>query len=927
MALIPLTEPERLPPFNLARGAATDTAPPPFDFQGVTMRVFPLKADFLTLAKFCDNYLNLAPEFACFRPSMSFVLLCIVNYGKMSLDAGNLGWTSQNELLFSVPLEWYEPKNGSNAYKGLAQVAPFIFVDNEASQVVGREVYGWPKVQGWFTGGVDAWARHPRARRHLLGLTTNVFERLYLGERPEPRELLLVEQEPTPSFTMMPPELDGPLNPLVSAQQALVSWSSLMMRAWDMVSAMSIRGYAPIDRQTLPNLLSSAADSLNVFTSNLQANTINLKQFRDAVVPDEVCYQALTNARMDITQFRRGGMLGDLALLGGDLSGGFRIGLTRFESQPIIETLGLEVEGELADGETKVALLKPVLPFWQEMDLRYLKGEVICWRTKEQGWRSEAQELVPASHVPVEPSDHLYNTTGSAGFQVVGGPYRCAGATIRVLPLPADPACLQTICDGYLNGDRQPHRPNDVVRFEPYGRYVYLVISSFDSMRSESNDVGCWGDRQVQFAVPVRWYQAAGKGAERTENLASIGFFSPFMYAHSAIGLVTGREVNGWPTCEAEIASPPTAWLNETGPFAEACSLLQLSTAVFPALGMGRKSEWRQLIEVLDGNVIGAGEGADWDHVADTWGRDVKADLESQARRADASPIAFANMRALAIEVLCNGAPFNQLSLKQFRDTAEPTRACYQSLVRSRTVIERLHDLREIERPLHVKIHRYPTQPIVAMLGLTVQSRETTPEGTVDCLQPLRPFYMRADIKTDIPENISVRAGSDRWYAPGVRAVEPPYFLRQEPTAVGRELVDRVDERHQRLRDTCLQWADATDPARRLGRVEAAESAQSDIEPQMIVQATLSREWENHGDPRWLQQQIRERERASGAGVGVMIGRRASDRAPDRIDELPVFVVRRDSVGTAADELFSDRVPNVGAEADYWTPGPGDKKP
>jgi hypothetical protein len=52
-----------------------------------------------------------------------------------------------------------------------------------------------------------------------------------------------------------------------------------------------------------------------------------------------------------------------------------------------------------------------------------------------------------------------------------------------------------------------------------------------------------------------------------------------------------------------------------------------------------------------------------------------------------------------------------------------------------------------------------------------------------------------------------------------------------------------------------------------------------------------------------------------------MTGRRASDRAREEINELPLFVVRRDSVGTAADALFGT-VQDIGPKADYWAPEP-----
>src|SRR5262249_13539799 len=130
------------PEFNTTLEAASLVGAPPFEFQKVVLRNFPLNANFRSLARFCDKYLNIADPFVRFRPAMPFVVLSIVNYGKMSLEAGNLGWTSQNEILFAVPVEWYErDEQGRLSFKGLAQVSPFIFVDDEDSQVVGREVY------------------------------------------------------------------------------------------------------------------------------------------------------------------------------------------------------------------------------------------------------------------------------------------------------------------------------------------------------------------------------------------------------------------------------------------------------------------------------------------------------------------------------------------------------------------------------------------------------------------------------------------------------------------------------------------------------------------------------------------------------------------------------------------------------------------
>jgi hypothetical protein len=297
------------------------------------------------------------------------------------------------------------------------------------------------------------------------------------------------------------------------------------------------------------------------------------------------------------------------------------------------------------------------------------------------------------------------------------------------------------------------------------------------------------------------------------------------------------------------------------------------------------------LLEVLRGDLIGWRAERDWNHVAEHAGLVAKRELESMSRRARSED--FIKLRALAIELLGNDTPLNQFSLKQFRDAAAPTEACYQALVRSGTVIERIWDLREIEGRMHVAIHRYPTQPIVDMLGLVVKSRHTTEDGVVDCLQPSRPFYLKVDLRTEAGENLCWRAGTTRWQCPSLDAGagDPaPYFLTPGRKAVGQSLVDRVDRRPQRIRNTLQIWQEQVGVDACLDCDEAARVVESEqLEPQMVVHTMLSREWEHWGNPRCFQ-----------------------GRA-----QLPDFVLRRDSVGTAANELFPEQVPT---DKDYWTP-------
>jgi hypothetical protein len=425
------------------------------------------------------------------------------------------------------------------------------------------------------------------------------------------------------------------------------------------------------------------------------------------------------------------------------------------------------------------------------------------------------------------------------GFEVAAGPFRFPSATARVLPHLANPKKLHDLCDAHLNVDAETGKQNEVDRFEVWGRYVYFALQTFDAMSSESDNVGLWADKLVQFAIPVRWYQRTETG----EQLASVGLFSPYFYSNNDIGTTTLREVNGWEAIEASIEPAPDPWIEQAGPFAKARALMSVETQVFPVLGEGQESRWCTLLEVVQGDLAKWQERGEWSQRVAAPAQELADDVERMKRRAESRH--WKALRALAAEPLGNAMPINHFSLKQFRDTREPLRACYQALVRSETVLECIHDIEEISENLTVAIHRYPTQPIVDKLGLVVHSRYATPDSAVDCVQASRPFFLRADLRTEPGQTLACRAASTRWRRPPGDA-PAGYFLSAAPTAVGEGLVDAIDSRPQGVADTLRVWSHRI--PERLDRRAAAAAVASDLEPQMAVHAMLSRGWERAGE-------------------------------------------------------------------------------
>ena len=914
------------PRFNDARGAAVITGQPPFDFEGVSMRCFPLRAEMQVLSSFIDRFLNvMPPEIAHFRPMSPYVYLMILNYGQMSSEVGDSGWVSQNEVAFSVPLEWYEQRDGRMVFRDWASICPFIFVDDEMSQYTGREVYGWPKVHGNFGGAGTSFTHHPRDPMHLLRFSTKVFPRIYAGFRKSERTVLEVVQDPPPTWTQMPPDPRNPLNPLLAFPTAMAEAAGLMMEGLDAMMRVPVRGYGPnsgpepwLDR------IQQALNDFELFGALPFFNTINLKQFRDTEEPDRACYQAVVNSKMTLTRLSEAGLLGDMQRLNGRSSAGYRIRITEYESFPVVSALGLQPvrveECDEGDGELRrVAVLEPVMPFWSNVDFKYDVGEVLGQREKHSAWvvPGDGEERKDRIVGEPEPGGSRFNNTSGAASISVSGPFFFPRSSVRVLPLRASKAKLEEFVDRYLNEGQ----PKDGLRFRPWASgccdtaYVYLTAQTFGSMSSRGMDLGQWADRSVRFLVPITWTNRRGERC--------VGTLSPFVYSDSQVGTATGREWLGWPTELARIDSPPDHWMAPEGPGSRPQSLLTVTCQALSGLGAGSERVDQRLLEITEEDVLPDSDDR-WALVSESWGHRLRRDLERKQGLAREHRDELADLKALALEVLTQRRPLNDIALKQFRSSDRPDRACYQELVQGTMTLDHLWDMEELEDPMHVRIHRLASQPIVETLGLEVKHEEVGDQGTVYWLQPIRPFWFNADISAHGGRRLAHRSSSEEWQV----AEDPPasYFAEDGfESRVSRLLVKRLEEEDRKgpvaeerllerhtprqqparfVRDWWHQVDEGKLPERPLGRDEALRAVES-LTPDLALDSILSAEWGHRRDSRLLRQVALHE-------TGV--------------EQKPEWCVRRDSVGPEADEVFP-LPPGDGAyrcavdDAAGWYPG------
>lgn len=717
---------------------------PPFRFDGVTARVFPLRAHGAALQRLCDSYLNLVPEQVSFRPAAPYVMLSLLHYRRMSYRSpasAHHGWVSQNEVLFGVPLDWGRLEHGRWRAMGSAIATPFVLVDQPRSTEIGREVYGWPKQPAELRRELSAWTTaSPAEREHVVTVAAETFAAPYTGERPSRVALVDIDRASSSGAGAGP--WRAPLG-LPSPWWGVSTLWSEAMRLW---SSAAARGPA-ID---LPALLRTAG---LVFGGPSAAfHTANLKQVRCVEDPAAAAYQAITLAPMRLTALHRAGLLGEARVALGDPAGGYRIHVHRHPLFPIVETLGLVVESELpgprrapagvapADHrEPRVATLAPVMPFWLEVDLEYGRGAAVWWRSphvRDGAWHGRtvseegavvtwnAGDPLPSPDGRRPPCARFEPTWGACALPAP--PCHYAQLTARVLALPA----TQDLA-GAIARWRPPPEVGSFRLPDAGPPRVLMVVTSCEDIGAPGS-AGRWWTREVSFLVPVIW-------TRHGKDIAAL--VSAITFADGELAAIAARDT-GSEVISAELHAPADPWLDHAGPTADR-RLLSLTTSALPALGVDAQAEPRVLLEVVA--------------------------LDRRAAEPAALPCAAPADRDLRLCIVAR---------RRIRDAADPEAIAHDEWFCHHLISHRRGGpgWQRGAGALEVRVHPYPERlDLVGRLALEVARRE----GSMVHVVPSAFAWAMLDVTHQSSTSLAVRTHD----APWTRPVHPPGAAPCEPQA------------------------------------------------------------------------------------------------------------------------------------------------
>lgn len=317
---------------------------------------------------------------------------------------------------------------------------------------------------------------------------------------------------------------------------------------------------------------------------------------------------------------------------------------------------------------------------------RAISGDPIEVPGKGTAWLAPPRELPP------------YVEYG--GRATAPSPFACQGGTMRSLLLDGDAAAIAGLVDRMFNVPA-----GSGIQYRSLGSQVLMMMGNFKRITSLTQPFDRWGavrETQASFWIPVLAGHDLGGIFVAERLLMAV----PYVFVDNPMSYLGGREDYGYAKVMARFD---------------------------PALGLGD----HVTMEVFGGD-FGRSEGADWRDLLELSSGGQRRTPAQRPRHTGTMPLVqlligdgtlvqegqelvLADLKLTSglIDDLFAGR-MSQVFLKQFRDAADGTRACYQAVVEAPVQIQRV-EYSLTERDWGITVHPLDSHPIHTELGVASQ--------------------------------------------------------------------------------------------------------------------------------------------------------------------------------------------------------------
>lgn len=516
-----------------------DESPPPFSrgdrrkasASGIRVETWAFMARRTALQELCDEWLNAyaPPEVAIFRPSLPLVFCSKLFYPEMEdRYVWETGTQSQTELYFAIPVERWQATDRGERFVEHGIVTPFIFVNNHASAVAGRERFGFPKEVCDFN---REWNPSEWSGDQLLW-TMRAWSPTPMGLSLNP---LLRAAGGTPRFGPEPPTIPAP-------GKADLLW--MLRQVWAELQSHWARVGAAGTGYPLQSLL-------GLLGNGLEVNVFNFRQFADPSYEDVARYQDFVRFRMrinDVRLFER--ILGAQHLL-----------ISRSALRPIVKKLGLRVSASRSEAGEIVDVVDALVPTIADVDVDLVQLERLCFRQATGEWRlDDGTPLEPPVTAMPRFCPALGPSLGVEFMNVHASRPVPLDAKILLLPVGVEEATRaveQCLPEGFP-GEVRPLAAGDWAG-------IRLLASRSRSVDPRDAEERVWMDGSyVSVSVPVE-VEHAGK---RFLALFLLADFTDNGFLLHAL-----RELALSPTHRGMFISQPSGWFSSSQPLVDVLRL------------------------------------------------------------------------------------------------------------------------------------------------------------------------------------------------------------------------------------------------------------------------------------------------------------------------------------------------------------------
>lgn len=318
-----------------------------------------------------------------------------------------------------------------------------------------------------------------------------------------------------------------------------------------------------------------------------------------------------------------------------------------------------------------------------------------------------------------------YVETRGHGEECYPGPLQLTDVTGYGFPLSVDRERLQAFVDTQLN------RPCGGAYHFTALPFVIHTCVSVGRATTSSQQIGWLPDQESMFFVPLLQKRHG-------DLLPTPTFWVPYLFIDAMSGMVTGRELWGYRKMPASIRVPRPV---------EQATHFWCDTMMFRTFSTETRGQYGRLLETTGDTVVD-----DWrsiwndpaDALREVFGR-VTGELGADALKLTEDILA----------PLFGQPEFPIVCLKQYRDAAENTKACYQGLIHAPNRLDDWTGGGILPGNFELRITTCDSHQIVSDLGLATLD----PQADSTVLKPLFGFWITMNFSA-LPGRILWEAGA-----------------------------------------------------------------------------------------------------------------------------------------------------------------------